>query len=59
MTKTSQFFFRINPKDLRVIQRAAKIDRRTTSDFIRLAALDRADDVIGVERKKKRSKKGL
>ena len=46
MTKTTQFWFRLEPKDKRLIERAAKIDRRSTSDFIRLAAIDKAVEVI-------------
>ena len=52
MTKTTQFFFRLDPKDRKLIDRAARIDRRTTSDFIRLAAVDKAIEVI--EREKQR-----
>jgi uncharacterized protein (DUF1778 family) len=54
MTKTTQFWFRLEPKDKRLIERAAKIDRRSTSDFIRLSAVDRAIEVIEAENKRKK-----
>lgn len=56
MTKTTQFWFRLEPKDKRLIERAAKIERRSTSDFIRLAAIDKAHEVIAAE---KTSEKGI
>jgi len=52
----TQFYFRLSPKERKLIDRAAKIDRRSTSDFIRLAAVDRAMEFIEAERKKKESK---
>jgi uncharacterized protein (DUF1778 family) len=36
-----------------LIERAAKIDRRSTSDFIRLAAIDRAVEIIENTKKHK------
>jgi len=51
--KSSQFFFRISPTDRKIIDKAAKIDRRTMSDFIRLAAIDRAVEVIEAAKKLK------
>lgn len=59
MTKTTAFYMRIDPKEKRIIERAAKIDRRTTSDFIRLAALDRAVELIEADKPKKSRKKGI
>jgi uncharacterized protein (DUF1778 family) len=56
MTKTTQFWFRLEPKDKRLIERAAKIERRSTSDFIRLAAIDKANEIIAAE---KMSEKGI
>lgn len=56
VTKTTQLLFRIDPKDRRLIERAAKLDRRPTSDFIRLAAVDRAIEVIEQHKKQKEVK---
>ena len=53
MAKTSPFYFRIEPKERKLIDRAARIDRRTTSDFIRLAAVDKAIEVIEREKHRK------
>ncbi len=58
MTKTGHVIFRIDPKDRRLIDRAAKIDRRSTSDFIRLAAIDKANEVIETDKQAKGPKKG-
>ncbi len=55
MTKITQFWFRLEPKDKRLIERAAKIDRRSASNFIRLAAIDRAVEVLEADRKRKQS----
>ena len=54
MTKTTQFWFRLEPSDKRLIERAARIDRRAVSDFIRLAAIDKAVEVIESEKKRKK-----
>ncbi|HOD67275.1 MAG TPA: DUF1778 domain-containing protein [candidate division Zixibacteria bacterium] len=59
MTKTTVFFIRIDPKDKRIIERAAKIDRRTASDFVRLAALDRAEELIASKKQRASGKKGI
>ncbi len=52
-TKTTQFYFRLSPNDRKLIERAAKINRRSTSDFIRLAAIDKAVEVIENDKKRK------
>ncbi len=59
MTKTTVIFIRIDPKDKRIIERAAKIDRRTASDFVRLAALDRAEELIASKKQRASGKKGI
>jgi uncharacterized protein (DUF1778 family) len=56
MIKTTQFWFRLEPKDKKLIEKAAKIDRRSTSDFIRLAAIDKAVEVINAEKRRKEEK---
>jgi uncharacterized protein (DUF1778 family) len=53
MTKIAQFWFRLEPKDKKLIEKAAKIDRRSVSDFIRLGAIDRAVELIDADKKKK------
>ena len=58
MTKTGHVIFRIDPKERRLIDRAAKIDRRSTSDFIRLAAIDKANEVIEADKQRRKPKKG-
>jgi len=50
--KTTQFYFRLAPGERKLIEKAAKIDRRSTSDFIRLAAVDKANELINDSRKK-------
>jgi hypothetical protein len=54
MSKTTQFIFRIEIKDRRLVERAAKLERRTVSDFIRLAAIDKAAEVIERDKNKKK-----
>jgi uncharacterized protein (DUF1778 family) len=54
MAKSTQFIFRIEGKDRKLVKRAAKIDRRTVSDFIRLAAIDKAAEVIENDKKRKK-----
>jgi len=49
--KTTQFYFRLAPGERKLIEKAAKIDRRSTSDFIRLAAVDKAARVIDQDKK--------
>ena len=44
--------FRIDLKNKRLIERAAKLERRSVSDFIRLAAIDKANEVISREKEK-------
>ena len=46
MRKSTQFWFRLDPKDKKLIEKAAQIDRRSASDFVRLAAIDRANEII-------------
>ena len=59
MSKSTQFIFRIEGKDRKLVERAAKIDRRTVSDFIRLAAIDKAAEIIEVDKIKRQNlKKG-
>ncbi len=59
MAKSTQFIFRIERKDRKLVEQAAKIDRRTVSDFIRLAAIDKAVEVIEADNiKSKNLKKG-
>jgi hypothetical protein len=53
MKKVSQFWFRLAPKEKKLIEKAAEIDRRSVSDFIRLAAIDRAKEVISTMKKGK------
>ena len=53
VAKSSVFIFRIAPKERRLVDRAAKLDRRTTSDFIRLAAIDKAMELIEQDKKRK------
>jgi len=48
---STQFSFGIDPRERRLIDRAAKIERRSTSDLVRLAAVDKAAEVIGAEKK--------
>ncbi len=45
--------FRVDAKNKKLIEKAAKIDRRSVSDFIRLAAIDRATELIESDKKKK------
>lgn len=52
MKKISQFWFRLEPKEKKLIEKAARIDRRSVSDFIRLAAIDKAVEVINVDKKR-------
>jgi len=54
MPKSTQFIFRIESKDRRLVELAAKIERRTVSDFIRLAAVDKAVEVIDADKKRKK-----
>jgi uncharacterized protein (DUF1778 family) len=53
LTLTIQFWFWLEPKDKRLIERAAKIDRRSASDFIRLAAIEKAIEVIDRDKKRR------
>ena len=53
MAKTTQFYFRLSPGERRLLDRAAQIDRRSLSDFIRLAAIDKADELIQAEKQRK------
>lgn len=58
--KITQFFFRLAPSDRKIIEKAAELDRRSLSDFIRLAAIDKAVEVIENEKQRKQSpKKGI
>ncbi|PKK84266.1 MAG: hypothetical protein CVT49_04680 [candidate division Zixibacteria bacterium HGW-Zixibacteria-1] len=51
--KTTQFYFRLAPGERKLIEKAARIDRRSTSDFIRLAVVDRAIEAIEADKKRK------
>jgi len=51
--KTTQFYFRLAPGERKLIEQAAMIDRRSTSDFIRLAAVDRAAEIVQDEKSRK------
>jgi len=51
--KTTQFYFRLALGERKLIEKAAKIDRRSTSDFIRLAAVDRAAEIVQAENSRK------
>jgi len=53
MPKISNIMLRIEPKDKRRIIRAAKLDKRTMSDFIRIAAVDKANKLIDQETRKR------
>ncbi len=54
--KTQTLIFRLTPAERRLFDRAAKIERRTVSDFVRLAANEKADKLIKAEKKRKKSK---
>ena len=45
--------FRIDTKNKKLIEKAAQLERRSVSDFIRLAAIDKATEVIDKEKKKR------
>ncbi|MCY2966273.1 MAG: DUF1778 domain-containing protein [Planctomycetota bacterium] len=44
--KEKQFGIRTTEAEHERLERAAQIDRRTLAEFVRLAALDKADEVI-------------
>ena len=45
--------FRVDAKSKKLIEKAAKIDRRSVSDFIRLVAVDKAVEVIETDKAKR------
>ena len=57
--KTTQCYFRMTPAERRLMERAAGIDRKTLSDFIRIVAIDRAKEIIRAEKKGRRQKSWL
>jgi len=52
MIKSTQIFFRLSKKEKKIIEKGAKLDRRSTSDFIRLSSIDRAMELIENEKKR-------
>ena len=51
--KVTQFYFRLAPNERKLIEMAALIDRRSTSDFIRIASVDKANEIIEAYKRKK------
>ena len=56
MPMSQAIFFRIDADDRKLIERAAKLDRRSVSDFVRLAAVDRAIEYLEADKKRKGNK---
>jgi len=57
--KTRMICIRFNPIDMEIIKDAAKDEKRTISDFIRVAAIERAQEIFKketVERMEKRAR---
>jgi len=52
MIKSTQILFRLSKKEKKIIEKGAKLDRRSTSDFIRLSSIDRAMELIENEKKR-------
>ena len=48
--------FRIDSKNKKLIEKAAKLERRSVSDFVRLAAIDKATEILAGETKEKKGK---
>ena len=46
MVKTARLSIRINPEEKKTLEEGAKTEGRSTSDFIRLAALAKSQEVL-------------
>ncbi len=51
--KTTQYYFRLSPDELKLVRKAAELDSRSVSNFIRVAVVDRAKKFINADKKRK------
>jgi hypothetical protein len=55
--RTQRLFLRISPIERGLIKRAAEIEHRSISDFVREATLEKADSVLVVSERQKKEEK--
>lgn len=53
--KTASIFIRIAPSDLAKLREAAKVDRRTVSDFVRVSAVGAAERMVTADAQRQAS----